>query len=246
MTRLTLPSHPVLAAVTALAAGACAIPGTSTISRTAPPETAVETERVVEGDREEAWDRLVAALSSEPFTVEDANRTAGIVEATFSAPDPERWIDCGTTTRTYRRGSDRQSWTYPLAAASSYRWAMALGSHDEWPVTYEIDRDTDLRARVRARLDPGGSEAGAVRVGVGARYTLSIAVTGDFVMEATNGVPIDQGPVVPQSYEVTFRTNQPNWTDLGTEEDPVWVSCVSKGTLEERVLEIAAGAGEGI
>lgn len=246
MTRLTLPSRPILAAVTALAAGACAIPGTSTISRTAPPETAVETERVVEGDREEAWGRLVAALSSEPFALEDASRAAGIVEATFSAPDPERWIDCGTTTRTYRRGSDRQSWTYPLAAASSYRWAMGLGSHDHWPVTYEIDRETDLRARVRVRLDPGPSEAGAARVGVGARYTLSIAVTGDFVLEAANGVPIDEGRIVPRTYEVTFRTNEPNWTDLGTEEDPVWVSCVSKGTLEERVLEIAAGAGEGI
>ena len=70
-------------------------------------------------------------------------------------------------------------------------------------------------------------------------------VTGDFTMAAAHGGVIDRGRIVPQTYAVEFRTNQPNWTDLGTEEEPVWVSCVSKGTLERRVLEIAAGTMPG-
>lgn len=235
---LGLPPTAV-ALILLLAPAACAVPGTSTMSRTAPPESRVDTEAVVDGERRLVRDRLVAALSTAPFELEEAPRGTDVIEASFSVSDPERYIDCGTTTRTYRRGGERQTFTYPLAAGSTYRWAMGAGSHDHLPLTYEIDRETDLDARIRIRLD---AEDGSTRVGVSPRYTLSIDVTGDYVLEAANGAPIDQGPVVPQTYEVTFRTNQPNWTDLGTDEDRVWVSCVSTGELERRILEMA---GEG-
>lgn len=40
----------------------------------------------------------LASSSSGPFVVEEARRDAGIVEASFSAVEPERYVDCGTTT----------------------------------------------------------------------------------------------------------------------------------------------------
>lgn len=238
---ITIPSpSPFFLALALVGVSACAIPGTSTLSRVGPPEDAVDTERVVSDEYAAVWERLTTALSSGPFVVEEARRGAGIIEASFSAVEPERYVDCGTTTRTYRRGNDRQSYTYPLAAAASYRWAMGTGSHGHLPLTYAIDRDTDLDVRLRIRLVP---EDDVTRVGATARYDLSIAVTGDYVLEAANGVPIDEGPIVPQTYRVTFRTNQPNVTGLGTEDDPVWVSCVSKGLVEGQVLEMADAGG---
>ena len=244
---MTLSSRatPVVLLASVATAGACAIPGTSTLERVGPPETVVQTDRILDAPYPEAWDRVVAALSEAPFELLQARRGAGIVEASFSSPDPEGYVDCGTTTRTYRRGGETATYTYPLAGASSYRWAMGLGSHGHLPATYEIHRDTELDARVRVRLVEEGLEAGTTRVGVTARYTLSIAVTGEYVLEAANGVPVDEGPIVPRTWEVSFRTNQPNWTDLGTEEDAVWVSCVSRGTLESRVLEMAGGGAGG-
>src|SRR4051794_16801166 len=85
------------------------------------PETSKITNEVtINKPFDEVWDKLIAALAKNFFVINNVDKTSHIINVSFSADEPGTLIDCGTSTRTFKRGTSNQTFTYKTTDNAQY------------------------------------------------------------------------------------------------------------------------------
>ena len=211
----------------------CATAGTSVFSYMPASTKKVENEIVVEKPFEQTWDHLVKELAKSFYVINNIEKESRIINVSFSTESPGRFIDCGETTRTYKRGKEHQFYVYNVESSSSFKIADKAGAYGQFPVTHYVNRATSLEGRANIYVAP---ERDATVVSVNARYILTVRVSGDTVTENAYGNPMSNTPIPPKTYTHTFNTNQPNKGVWGTPQAPQYLTCYSTGKLEGDIL----------
>jgi hypothetical protein len=223
-------------ALSAAVAAGCATPGTSNIGYL-PPEnpTKMSNEVVVDKPFESVWDALVRDLAKSFYVINNIEKQSRLINVSFSTDAPETYVDCGTTTRTYARGDENQTYKYNVASSFTYKVAARTGNLNQFPVTRNISRRTVLEGRANIYVAPEGQ---GTRVSVNARYILSVNTQGVYTVENVYGTPIERGALPQRTFTATFNTNQPTTVDWGTPGQPMQVTCHSRGRLEHDILQL--------
>lgn len=176
----------------------------------------IETERTIDADFETVWDQYVKELSKSFFVINNISKESRIINVSFSANDPTKYANCGTTTVSSKhpaRGT--QTFTY-LAAGSSSHWIGIDGTN------HIVDRvrQTDLEGRANIYIAPINSSKTLLRAN--ARYVLGIHVK-------MSGVTAYHQETTSSS--ISFATQE-------TGTSPDGITCVSKGVFENDLLNI--------
>lgn len=224
-----------LAILSLAAIPACATSGVSSYESDPADLVSVENEILLAEPFGVVWDRLVGRLASSFFVINNIERESRLINASFSSQSPEEFVDCGETTRIYERGDEKTEYTYPVAASSSFRMAATAGNLNQFPVTYFVNRSTELDGRLNIYVAP--TDADSTRVTVNARYVLTVSVTGEYVVENAFGTPRERGTMTPTDLTASFSTNEPSQTNFGTPAEPDMITCGSRGVLEEQIID---------
>jgi hypothetical protein len=182
----------------------------------------IENERHFSLPFDEVWQRLVSNLSKSFFVINNIEKESNLLNLSFSANDPETYVDCGRTTRIY----EGQTYSYEVAADSFYKTARQAGTNAFWVLS--VNRDTDLEGRINVYV---ASEGDGTTVSVNAKYILSVTTSG--TGEAIAGaLRISQGhqPIPSETSTVAFTTGT-----AGTEGELV---CRCTGVLESMILDM--------
>jgi hypothetical protein len=95
----------------------------------------------VTGTSDIVWDRLVAQLSRGFYVINNIDKVSRLINVSFYSDSPDEYIDCGTTTRTYTRGSESHTYSYPLAESSSFKTGE---KRSNGIITFDWNRTTKL------------------------------------------------------------------------------------------------------
>jgi len=200
----------------------CATAPKSTLHVTKPEPIVVENERYFDIPFDEVWQRLVADLSRSFFVINNISKESNLINLSFSAQDAESYVDCGSSSRTYKG----ETYTYEIAGPGSYKIAQQAGNNAYY--VYDINRDTDLEGRINVYVAP---EDNGTRVSVNVKYIFNVTSTG--TAEAIAGVlQISHGQqnIPKETSTISFNTNQE-----GVQGD---VSCFASGRLETMILDM--------
>jgi len=208
---------------------------------------------VVSGNFNSMWDKLVRQLTESFFVVNNISKDSRLINVSFSSNSPEDYVDCGTTTRTYKRGDEEKNYAYPVASSSSYKYAYdseypnfaaSVGDiYGSFAYNSYIDRETDLEGRINIYVAPNTKKQGTEIV-ANIRYILTITVKGKVVQEANNGQHIATWPVPDAESVLSFNTNVLSFytNEVYSSKDNPPIVCFSKGVLEETILKMAGKA----
>ncbi len=213
----------VMIAGGALALVGCAVPRASTMHY-APAQfpNRIVNEAVVPESFDVCWSRLIAGLSSEFFVINNVEKASGLITLDFASEAPERYIDCGQTTRTYADST----FTYAVAGDSQYLVDEKVGVN---VARKEIHRTTSVEGKINVHVSavPDGT-----KIAVNVRYVLTTRVGGRYRIAGS----LASGPVqefAPETYTKAFNTNAPS--ERESQDD---VSCGSNGALEQIILDV--------
>ena len=183
----------------------------NSLSQSNPPE------KIIDDDFETVWDQYVKELSKSFFVINNISKESRIINVSFSANDPTKYADCGTTTVASKhpaRGT--QTFTY-LAAGNASHWVGVDGTNH----IMDRVRQTDLEGRANIYIAPIGPSQTLLRAN--ARYVLGIHVK-------MSGVTAYHQETSNSS--VSFSTQEAGTTPDG-------ITCVSKGVFENDLLSAA-------
>ncbi len=206
----------------------CATPATDTFEYQENEAVVITNETTVNSDFENVWDGLVRQLARGFFVVNNIEKESRLINVSFSTSTPEEYIDCGVTSRTYKRAKMAESIEYNVAENSSYRYGRGMDANGVNAIVGIVNRDTSLEGRMNVYVAPVGN---GTNVSVNVRYVLTITTGGqENHVNATNSIVYSQ--IIPQSSEaISFNTNQPNRNVEG-------IACFSRGILEQQILEM--------
>jgi len=194
----------------------CATVGTSTFQSVAPPSMQIENSVLLDKPFEEVWDKLVGQLSKSFYVINNIDKASRIINVSLSSEDPDQYIDCGHTHRTFAYAGQTEEFNYAIAGSSSYKAATQTTAGN--PVTLYVDRKTSLEGRVNVYVAPEGN---GTRVSVNARYVLTIATSGQSEAHALVGPAVATAPLQESSSTVTLNTDQPTTKNLGSAREPL-------------------------
>lgn len=219
-----------------LSLSACASAGKSGYDWQPPIEHQQTNERIVNEPFTQVWDRLVKELATSYFVINNIDKESRIINVSFYTDTPEEYLDCGTSYRTYKRGSETQQYTYKSAASTAFKAGGKWGQYKNLPVTYFISRKTSLEGRMNIYLAPHGSET---LVSVNCRYILAVHITQTYEAENAFGTVMNRGSVPEKSVTCSCNTKQAGQADWGSAQEPFTVTCCSTGKLEQEILAMA-------
>ena len=214
----------------------CATIGKSDSSSTQPEEISIQNELILNENFDTIWDRLVKRLASGFYVINNIDKSSRIINVSFTSNTPEKYIDCGTTHRTFRRGNEYEEYNYKIAASSNFKMAGAGGNFGQFPITYFLNRRTSLDGRVNIYVAP--LEEGTL-VTVNCRYILSVIVDGISTHENAFGVAVYSQPLTPSTASITANTNSAGFANWGDYKNPTKIKCISLGVLESEILDYA-------
>ena len=105
-----------------VALGGCATPATNTFEYIESSPIEVQNEALFQDDFEAVWSRLVRQLATGFFIVNNIEKESRLINVSFSSANPEDYIDCGITNRTFVRGKAVEKLEYYVAADSEYKY----------------------------------------------------------------------------------------------------------------------------
>ncbi|GJM43876.1 MAG: hypothetical protein DHS20C21_07180 [Gemmatimonadota bacterium] len=199
-----------------------------------PAPIEIQNKRIILEPFEVVWNRLVGELSKSFFVINNIEKESRLINLSFRANDPESYIDCGRTTRTYKD----EVFNYQVAEDAQFKHSKQLGSNAYGD--YVLNRNTEIEGRMNVYVAPDGDRA--TRVSVNCRYIFNVDVTGSY--QAIGGalkIVQGAGSVEPEHYSMSFNTGPPTTDHWGPPGDTVPVTCGSNGTLETAVLDMAEG-----
>jgi len=193
-----------------LGLSACA---SQTVNYSPSPSVKVDTEKTVAQDLDTTWSTLVSNLSKSFFVINTIEKDSRIINVTFSANNPEKYIDCGTGTSTV----NGQTTYITVAQSSTYPSVYQQGIYQ---YVGKSIKTTSLEGRFNVFLEEISPEK--TKVSANARYIFS-----GQIQRFTNQNQMYEN----NSSDLTFQSTQ-----AGTSEG---VTCSSLGKLEKDILDAA-------
>lgn len=202
--------------------GGCA--AKTTTDYVSPVPKAPENSRVYDAPVEKVWRAVVKSVSEKFFVLDHIEKDSHILSLSFSAQNPDEYIDCGTITHTNSGGMSGQE-TITFAGAAPY--TRFLAATDGTPHPKMAERKTKLDGKMNIILAEEGKNK--TRVTVNARYVMSMSFTSSAFVPSRWG-----GYFTPvrRTGSVSFNTGQIGTIDTGSRTE-----CVTRYTLEKMVLD---------
>ena len=168
------------------------------------------TEATVQAPFDDVWDRLVKNLAQDFFVINNIEKQSRIINVSFSASRPSEYVDCGFTRRTFENARGKANYNYNTADSAQYT-AM------EGARLFNYTRSTSLSGRSNVYVEPTGE---GTKVSVNTKYVLTLTLS---ALDASNR------PAGSRTDSIDFTTRQRSTANAQ-------FYCVSKGNLEERIL----------
>ena len=169
------------------------------------------------------------SLAKSFFVVNNIEKESRLINVSFSTNSPEKYIDCGSTARTFTLGDEKQNYYYEVAADSSYKYGAGKSQNGAFSLVGYVDRTTKLEGRINIYVAPKDERT---EVTVNTRYILTLSTGGRITAVNMYGQIVESKSLTPSSSDISFNTNQPNKSKEG-------IVCFSKGILEAEILEMA-------
>lgn len=195
---------------TCLAVTGCA---TSTANYAPPTELRIVNTKLVNKPFDIVWDSLVKELSSDFFVINNIDKNSRLINISFSSQRPSDFVDCGTTSRTFKIGVRDQSYSYKTADGAIFTTTNDQGN------IFNIRRTTRLEGRTNIYVAP---ENASTNVTVNTKYVISVAMAAATVDGRPAGV---ENFIFDPSTKQTFANGS--------------VTCSAIGAIEERILRAA-------
>ena len=97
----------------------CATAAKTTFDYREPEQTAIGNEVAVDEEFENVWNRLVGQLAKGYFVVNNIEKDSRLINVSFATSDPESYIDCGESSRTFTQGKKVENFNYKVAESAS-------------------------------------------------------------------------------------------------------------------------------
>lgn len=177
------------------------------------------------------WDGVVAKLSQSFFVINNIDKQSRIINVSFSTQNPERYVDCGRSKRSFSFQEKTAVFDYQVAASSTYK-VMTTWNSGSLPAVVTVARSTKLEGRANVYIAPSDT-AGTV-VSVNAIYIWTVSVDGNVVGYNAFGAPGLLNQRLPSEAPtiVNFTTKEGGSSGNGEER----ISCLSNGEFEKSIL----------
>jgi hypothetical protein len=215
----------------------CATAAKVSFQSTDPTEPPVKNEVQIPEPVDVVWDRMVKQLSKSFFVVNNISKDSRLINVSFSSNEPDKYIDCGTVVRTYKKGATDETYRYGRAESSTFRYSKQAGSNSYYD--YLVSQKTSLEGRINIYVAPAAS---GTTVTVNTRYILTSEQEGTYEVVGGALQIVQQRGVTPRESKThAFTTNESNHDDWGSPGEPHPITCQSRGTLENEILDMARG-----
>lgn len=186
---------------------------TSTANYAPPVENRIINSKLIAKPFDIVWDSLVKELSGDFFVINNIDKNSRLINLSFSSQRPSEFVDCGTTSRTFKNAVADQKYTYKTSDAANFTITNPYG------YVFNVRRSARLEGRTNIYVAPEGS---GTNVTVNTRYVISIAM-------ATTA--LDGRPSSAENFVFDPSTKQ-SFTDGS-------VTCIAVGAIEEKILRAA-------
>jgi predicted small lipoprotein YifL len=186
---------------------------TSTSSYIPPTENRVINTKFVNKPFDVVWDGLVKELSSDFFVINNIDKNSRLINISFTSQRPSEFVDCGTTSRTFKNARGDQNYTYKTADAANYTAANEIGH------AFNMRRVSRLDGRTNIYVAP---ENNGTNITVNTKYVISVTLS---------GTALDGRSVGSENYTFDPSTKQ-SFTNGS-------ITCAATGTIEDRILRAA-------
>lgn len=166
------------------------------------------------------WNRLVKSLSSDFFVINNIEKESRIINVSFSSDSPEKYVDCGTTSREFVNARGKQVYTYKTAGSARFTTIVPANG-----LAINVNRTTKLEGRANIYVASSGKNSTTVSVNV--KYVIPVSL--DYI-------DLTGRPAGHQSVNFDLSTKQP-YRENSSDSDKVF--CASNGVLEGKILEYA-------
>jgi hypothetical protein len=221
-----------------LSLSACATPGASRFDYVPPSVSAGQSTDVSVGEPFDAvWDRLVSRLAAGFFVINNIDKASRLINVSFSSDSPEKYVDCGRSTRQFSFKGEERTYVYNVAQDSNYKVAGTWGPYNNLPSVAEIYRDVSVEGRINVYVAPRTQRE--TRVSANAKYVLRVTTNGSGTAYNAFGTPVQHFPVPSSSSDISFTTAEAGSKNWGAGSAVERVACRSTGALEETLLNMA-------
>jgi len=162
--------------------------------------------------RDEVWKRIIPALGSSFFVVNNLEKDSGFINLSYSG-NPEKYIDCGYIESYVKNARGERNYNFPAATAYKEYETFENGTQ-----LFFIRRKMNLEGRINIVVQDNGNEA--TLISVNTKYVLTKSGT-------ISGV---QGGSQQFSDSISFNTN-------GSASFPQQTTCHATGALEKEVIK---------
>lgn len=215
----------------------CATQGVSTYNYQDKQPVTIKNELSVNKPYSMVWDGVVRELSKSFYVINNIDKESRIINLSFSSNSPVEYVDCGKTKRFYTQGSKKESWEYDVAGSASFKVAASQQEHPAFANYAVIRREPSLEGRANIYVAPDDKNSSNTVVTVNTRYILTQKVKGEAFAEHISGAVHPRGRLQDETFTYTFNTNRPGKLEAGGGE---YVTCFSKGKLEEEILDMVS------
>lgn len=191
---------------------------TGSFSRKAPATYEGKTNsKIVKLPREQLWTKLIPAIGKTFFTINNLDKSSGLVNLTFSA-NPEKYVDCGWFNSTVENARGSRSYIVNFSSPQTQYEVFENG------MLIQIERKLALEGKINLIVEK--LSASSTKITVNTRYILTRTAT------ATGGLD--------GNYRVMQRTQVDTATlDFDTKGSFGGDSaCVVTGELEKEILNL--------
>jgi hypothetical protein len=133
-----------MAIMTVIMVSGCATQGVNSYKYTQPTSYQIKNEIVVNKPYSQLWDEMVKEISKSFFVINNIDKQSRIINLSFSTNNPEMYIDCGKSYRTFTQGDNKKVFDYESAGSSSFKIAADSKPHFAWSSYAIINRVTNL------------------------------------------------------------------------------------------------------
>ena len=186
---------------------------TSTLNYYEPPVGDIQNTVQINEDFEIVWDRLVKNLASDFFVINNIEKNSKIINVSFSSNNPENFVTCGNTFRTFKNARGEANYNYDPAQSTNYTMTDNNG------MVFHCRRNAKLNGRVNIYVSP--NDKGTL-VNVNSKYILDVSL---------NFVNVYNQPSGNQNFSADFSTKS---TYSNSE-----IICRAKGIIESKILQYA-------
>lgn len=214
----------------------CAIQGVSTSQYQEGTKQPIKNEIIVDGSYSEVWDLLVKDLAKSFYVINNIDKESRIINVSFSTPDPEEYVDCGRTSRTFKEGDQVERYDYAIAGKSTFKVAAEHQENPAFSNYAVLTRTPNLEGRANIYLAPVAGAQNKTTISVNTRYILEIRIRGQAFAKHFSGSIQSRGQVPEETQNFTFNTNGSYSNEFG---GGVRITCSAKGKIETEVLSLA-------